>query len=230
MCTDKLENGNKVTTVTRGIGTLISTSIQRKDGNAKLLENLTSITVHVKCRERYTMVQDKKLRYKNVCPNTTDPAPTKFPYSPPKKKLRMSDEKSFCFENDCFLCGLPADEKSESKKKSHLQRKIIYVTKAETQQHILHLISVVFNEETKNILKRISLIDLISVKGKYHKDCYSTKLINPSNGVGKSCNPVGRPVDNRISENMNIIYNYIDNSNDFQFSLQELIDLLGNIK
>ena len=53
ICEEELSQGETVT-VTRGLETIINSSMRRKDEIAEKLEGLSSICVHVMCRKSYT--------------------------------------------------------------------------------------------------------------------------------------------------------------------------------
>ena len=63
ICEKDLENDSEepVVVVKRGIETLKTVSIERKDERHKILEGREAIKVHVKCREKYNMKRGGKL-------------------------------------------------------------------------------------------------------------------------------------------------------------------------
>lgn len=82
-----------------------------------------------------------------------------------------------------------------------------------------------YDELSKTVIKRISCINLIAEEARYHLPCYS-KIMNKYRGINSNEGSVGRPkID--LSDCMQIIYNYIEESEDKVFTLQELMGLIG---
>ena len=73
---------------------------------------------------------------------------------------------------------------------------------------------------SKAVVARIEFeYDLVAAGAKYHQDCY-TSFLQPITG-GK----VGRPKDETTNLAMEEIFTYMENSNDCQFTLNELKDV-----
>lgn len=95
ICNKSLSDGD-ISTVERGIKTLIESSVERGDGNINYLKDKKSVTVHRECRKDYTrkssIVAVKRQR-------DAEEAGTSL--SPPRVRTRSSG--SFSFENLCFF-------------------------------------------------------------------------------------------------------------------------------
>ena len=73
---------------------------------------------------------------------------------------------------------------------------------------------------SKAVVARIEFeYDLVAAGAKYHHDCY-TSFLQPITG-GKVC----RPKDETTNLAMEEIFTYMENSNDCQFTLNELKDV-----
>lgn len=136
-----------------------------------------------------------------------------------KSKLKRTGAQ-FDFTTECFLCG----------HKLHKERQL-----TERKKKTLQLLSTNFQVELLNycenrnddlgtkIRSRITDNDLIGLKAKYHISCYnSLKAID---------NP-GRPLNKNLASSFEKLCQYIEESNEYQFSLAELKlkfkDLLEN--
>lgn len=75
------------------------------------------------------------------------------------------------------------------------------------------------------MLLRISNVNLLSEGARYHLPCY-TKIMNLYHGIGSGSGGIGRPKLD-LSDSMEIIYNYINESEERIFTLKELMDLIG---
>ena len=194
----------------------------------KILKNIENVTVYITYQQKYILKRGNKYSYdcKLIIKDIPWDKPRKYPNSPPKKKLRKS-APSFDFENHCFICGLEADAVKEQKKKSK-KRKIVHVKKAHFKELLLIMIAKISDDICKAVLPRISCVDLVAVNAKYHNDCYYTKIKDVYDGRRStdSC-PLGRPPSESIDEAMDKVFDFLDNSNDNQFTMDELINVIG---
>ena len=220
ICEKDLENDSEehVVLVTRGLETLKAVSIERNDERHKILDGREAIRVHEKCREKYIMKRGGKFRY-NYTPTNVNAST----FSPVKKKLRTSSDGFVVFKDKCFMCT--RTQRSRKGNSGVLRT----VTKPTFQQKLEVALKTVFDEDCKIILKRISCINLVNEKAQYHSACYN-KLMSQYLGINSNeekFGVVGRPQLN-ISDSMEIIYDYMEKCDDKCFTLQELMEVVGN--
>ena len=90
LCKKLLREGD-VVTVSRGLSALVASSQRRHDDISSLLQGLSTITVHVECRKRYTRGSSIKAVIN----------------SPPKQlissKVLRSKESVFIFKQHCIF-------------------------------------------------------------------------------------------------------------------------------
>lgn len=102
---EKLLNDGEIMQVDRGLQTLIKANIERGDEKHKLMENMSSIKVHVNFRKEYCRASSIiAFKRKRESEGGTS--------SPPKSRIRST----FDFKRLCFICGLVADVEKEKKK------------------------------------------------------------------------------------------------------------------
>ena len=179
--------------------------------------------VHAKCRRKYILQSEDKLQYKHLGPQSSACSSN---YSPAKSKVRKS-LSSFDFDNNCFVCGLEANINKETKKSITRRQKIHLVTSKEFQENLENMLKHNNDTVAKEVQRRIACTDLLASNARYHGTCYRKDILHVYLKESTHSS-VGRPSDEDISADMEVIFQYIQNSNDVQFSLQELANLLGN--
>ncbi|KAJ8678234.1 hypothetical protein QAD02_014021 [Eretmocerus hayati] len=92
--------------------------------------------------------------------------------SVPPKKVSVSQDAPFLWEEHCFMCG----GKANSKKKKTL----LNVSKSFSIEKCLQSLEITQNKIVFRRLGKVS--DLVQLKAKYHKPCY-LKLMNDSNAI-----------------------------------------------
>lgn len=205
--------------VKRGMDILKAASIERNDGKYEILKDLSTLQVHKKCRQKYILKKSDKIFVKQ---SDASIASTSLQFSPTKSKIRKS---TFDFENKCLFCGLNASEDYERKQNKIKRRIISYVKKPCFKDTVTNILSKRHDAISKQICKRIgSVIDLVVVNAKYHKDCYASTMIKEKDNESSK----GRPQDENVANAMDIIYWYIENYDDCQFTLQEFKGLLDD--
>lgn len=113
--------------------------------------------------------------------------------------------------------------KSMKKKALDSRRKIFKVTTLSFKESILKVARAREDDVAKSVIARIEFeYDLVAAEAKYHGDCYNY-FLRPTYG-GK----VGRPKDEATNLAMDEIFAYIENSDDCQFTLNELKDICKN--
>ncbi|CAH2237338.1 jg3546 [Pararge aegeria aegeria] len=216
---NKLLTEDETVVVSRGMPTLIDASVARSDEFADYLRSQKSVTIHVDCRKSYTRktsISASKRQREEEQASTSK-------VSPPHTRARIS-ESSFCFKNNCLFCGDEADEEAEKKKVKIYRRKIHKVSTLTFKDSILKLAKDRSDDVSKAVFARINFqYDLVAADAKYHDSCYKS-FLRPNTG-GK----IGRPQSEAINSAMEEIFNFIESSDDCQFSLDELKNVCQNV-
>lgn len=218
LCEENLSVGKTVNVKQKGLNTLIKSSERRKDGKSEKLGGLSSVIVHVSCRKDYTREDNIKAALKNI---TESEGST---ISPTKGKLRSSIT-SFDFKNACFYCTEIIDAafyEKEKKKEISKRVKVHRVQTVHVKGSILQAAEKRGDKWAREVNQRLEGIsDLVAVEAVYHERCYINFFKKPTTR-GKS----GRPLVDDVTTAMEVIFDFIENSDDCQFSLSDLINLL----
>lgn len=220
ICNEVITSDASASIVTRGLDTLRSVSLKRCDDKHKLLSNVTSVKVHKICRQQYTLVRGQEFRYKNL------EETKRCPGSPIKSKVRKIYTE-FDFTKNCFICGCEANLQKEIKKSVKYRSKISHVTDLSFQKNLEDIIKKTNDNVAKDIRKRISCVDLFAVNAKYHSRCYQNKCLNVFMTDSAPSTSRGRPMDDSLTHDMEKVFDYLDNNDDCQFTLEELCEVLG---
>lgn len=214
ICSKSLTEGD-IVVVERGMKTLIDSSVERNDGFFEYLSNSESVTIHTQCRKMYTRKSSiAAVKRQRDIEQASTSKMSKI--SPPRTRAQLS-EPDFSFKNYCFFCGNNASEEAEKKQPQKCRRKICKVSTLEFKESIMKIARSRSDDTAKNVIARIEYVyDLVAAEAKYHINCYNS-FLRPTTGV-KSC----RPQNEAINSAMDKIFTYIENSDDCQFSLDEL--------
>lgn len=207
----------------KGKETLKKISSERRDNLFTTLNLSESLFVHASCRSNYinkinVAAAKRKAQVENA-----------VKLSPVKRKLRKSSSSSdasnlsntFDWEGNCLICGLEANIEKEKKKRCDRRKIICQIESTDFVSNILKILTPLTDDYHREIFKRISsVIDLITLAAKYHKECY-TKLINDHNK--KSKEPTAKYTD-KIDKAMEEIYNFMLSSDECQFSITQLME------
>ena len=217
ICNKFLTKGETVT-VSRGMKTLIDASIERGDEFVDYLRSKKSVTVRVDCWKssiRKSLIAAIKRRHEDGQASTSK-------VSPPRTRARVSESDS-CFKKYCLSCGDEADEETE-KKSLHRRQKMYKVATLSLKESVLTVAQDRSDDVSKAVTARINFeYDLVAVEAKYHDNCY--KSFPRPNTSGR----VGRPQDEAANSAMEEIYKFIESSDDWQFTLDELKNVSKNI-
>ena len=168
----------------RGIKTLIEHSIKRNDGKDSQLKGLKNVTVHEKCRRKYTR-------------ETVEQSPSKQSTSSESTLSNLSP--IFDFLHNCLFCADDASDDFLNKqhKKLLIKQGIVkQVIKDHTKISILEAARNRGDEWGKQVITHISNENIVKEKARYHDNCMK-KFFNIPSGK-KRC----RPKDTNISEAM----------------------------
>lgn len=217
ICHKDFSDGEGKCVVTRGLETLIKVSKERNDDKHKIWSNKSAVELHVECRKKYTLKKNGT-SYSNVGTNENE---NTHNFSPQKSKMRKLNN-AFDFLTKCFICGDEADLSKEKKKPINRRTDIRIVQDPKVQENITEMIIGSNCEIAKAMQRRVFCVDLIAEQARYHRKCYSNLVLV---GVDKTSNrPVGRPEYIIIMETF---FDYIDNSIDSVFTMEELTNVLG---
>lgn len=218
LCDKNLSVEKTVNVRKKGVDTIIKSSESRKDGKSEILKGLSSVVVHVSCRKEYTREDSIKAALKNI---TESEASTSSPI-----KLRSSIP-NFDFKKACLYCTEAIDEAFHEKEKKKEVSKRLKVHRVQTLQVRGSIIQAAERRGDKwaqEVLLRLKGIsDLVAVEAIYHERCSVNFVKKPNIGP-----KVGRPHVSDVTSAMQVIFDFIENSDDCQFSMPDLINLLKN--
>ena len=213
----KLLIASETVVVDRGMNTLIDTNVKRSDGFYEYLKDLKSVTIHVVSRKKYsrksTVVAFK--RQQDIDQVSTSEN------SPPRTRAHVS-ESLYCLKKCCLFCCDETNEEAEKKKAKKVRRKIHKVATLEFKELILKVAWSRSDEEAKKVTAHIEYeFDLVAAEAKYHNTCYNS-FLRQTNGC-----KIGRPQDESTNVAMEEIFKNIENSDDCQFSIEELKNVIS---
>lgn len=159
-----------VVKVARGLETFINVSKFRKDNHHVFLEKQSSVEVHERCRKRYSVMKRGKLGIGNK--GFTKDSTTRYDHlvSPKRKKRRESCPR-FNFQANCFFCGLPASIAHKQKMRGRCERFNLVRDSALQEELIEAIKDNIDLDVCKDLLERITLINLVALNARYHKSC-----------------------------------------------------------
>jgi hypothetical protein len=215
-CGEQLETDTVV--VEKGLKTIIETSLRLNDGLSEKLKDQQKITVHKKCRLNYirptTVLATIR---KSEIPSINLPSTSSLP----PVALR-STEEPFDFKSDCFLCGKNA--KIDTKSPSDRRKPIHLVTTIEIRENILKRCDEREDEWGERVKTRLlSVSDLVAPEARYHKYCYRDFC------TSKPTDKLDSKHQTQLKESFYKLCKHIEESDECQFTLKELQDLLKQI-
>lgn len=208
---ERLEPGKEA------IETIKCCSRERGDGKHLLIED-KQVVVHRRCRNIYTKPSAILAEKRKSAEKPETSAETLI--SP--KKLRSGG--SFQFQNTCFFCCEDI-RKAQRKDVNSVRR----VRSNDLKQKIKCKALLRRDRWGRNVLGRMSSEDLVAASAVYHQPCW----VRFSRGSTEEKSPKHPPaaVPNQdVSDAMNVIYQYMEDSDDCQFSVKELHDLVAENK
>lgn len=209
ICEQPVTSREKVVPNQSARQTIINCSIERGDEKHSLITADSSLVVHRQCRNEYTKpsnVKKAKLRRESQ----TDEGNVLSP-----KRLRSTG--TFDFTGVCiFCCELIADL---NKKPNWNNREILnYTFKSNVEKRALSR----KDRWGRQVFSRVCSVNVEEVRPKYHYVCWKKFMCeNPA-----STFMPGRPKDNSISQAMEFVYSYMEQSDDSQFSILELCEVV----
>lgn len=126
ICSNPLSDGQTVV-VKCGIKTLRDVSKERNDGKIEYLRDAIFIEVHIDCRRNYVR-KSSIAAFVSKKERKDDGLSTSSSLSPPRTRLRLSEQPFFDFKKLCFFCGNEANEEKEKKKDEKKRSRISLVS------------------------------------------------------------------------------------------------------
>jgi len=213
-CSDSADDGNLVVVKERGRQTIESSSITRND--CKLTAYLSSkpsvVRVHVNCRSNYNM--------ERVCPQLKRKIDEE---QGQRKLLRSSNDSSFDWKQDCFLCCKPAilDVRHpwESKKKIRLA-----MTASKLFETLTEVCSRRQDEWSFEVLGRMQTLqtcgDAVAAEARYHVICYGKFKDGEAQSVSR---PVGGSLPNmEMMEIFQSVCKWMEENDDDLYTVVEV--------
>lgn len=210
-------------TVTRGLKTLIDVSKMRDDNHHLFLQKQSALEMHRKCRLKYIAMKNDRLNYANS--HFVQDSTKRFdPLQSPKRKKRR-ESPGIDFRANCMFCALPASIEHTRKFRGACEPFVI-VRDDEFQEDVEAAArSSIHKQDSKIILERIALINLVSVNARYHKNC-RTRFF-------RACKEI--PEDQKIQyegaqnvcDQMKKVLEYMDETDEQIYNLTELIAASG---
>lgn len=200
VCEKTLNFGAVKTLKKKGIQTLIKKSENYRDDKWKLFKKTTEIRVHDRCHLDYSIGAFR-------IPEGAD-----SPLS--RQSSRVSSTDSFDFKSLCLFC-----QKSYAKERGKK-----YIIAAESLKSKFLKVAEKRNDDlAANLISIINTIpSLVDVQARYHSRCYSNFVYIPRVSTSTEI------PDPRVQNTLQLIYNYIENHDECQFSIKELREVGNN--
>ena len=194
--------------VSKGLSTLINASEKRKDGKHANLKNIQNITVHTNCRREYT--RDRNIRkYLNSPLNQNTP-----------RDIELRSSERFDFKKLCILCSSKCDITAEKKKRVELRQQIHQIQSLTIKPTLLKKATTRNDSWGLEVSARIeSVLCLVAEEARYHQNCFAKFSSNVSTNK-----IMGRPKSQGSVKALQELFNFIDSSDDCQFTLDELMN------
>lgn len=204
LCDEPLDNGTDKIIVVRqkGLATFIAKSEQRNDDKWKNWTGKSNVTFHDSCRKRYAAASSK---------TSTKPPVSSYKSQPSASALSSSTYQLFNFRELCFFCSQKFDSK---------HRKVCCVTAKYVQHRLIDVAERRGDSIGIHVMRKLENVSLVDVNARYHKDCYSRFIMVPKDN--------SEPVHNsKTDELLSALFEYIENSENFQFTLSHLQNIIG---
>lgn len=199
-----MNDDQTVTVKQKGIETIVSASLQRKDDLHKKIENVSTITVHQSCRKNYTRPSSIINSNRSEMPSSSSTSRST------RTKFDFKTHCLFCTNNAVYDLKLPTDRREA----------IAIVHTLKIQNTIVDTCNTRKDDWGYAVKTRIlSLSDLVAAEGRYHIKCYKKFQKLPSD------QDKGRKPCDKKEKAFQEICSFLENSDDSQYSVQELEDI-----
>lgn len=195
-------------TVGRGMPRIREASRERRDGKISRLKMMLSVNVHRKCRADYINV-------KCIAADLKRRSDSEIEENPP---LLRSAER-FDFKSLCLFCAAKCNLEVEKKKRQEY-RENVYEVRSLTLKNSVQLMAKNRNDDWgRRVTDRVnSVICLVAEEARYHQTCYSKFSSNKSTTKKR-----GHPENEDYKEAFNYVCDFVEESDECQFSLNELL-------
>lgn len=199
----------------KGILGLIKASKDRKDDKHQVFHALTSVLIHTNCRKNYTRPDTIKKDVRVASTSQEEAGSSQLRSSAPQ----------FDFKTNCLLCAHNVQEQTTTPLS---RRRIVHsVETLSIQYRIREACSMRKDSWGDAVLGRLASInDLVAEGAVYHKDCYRT-FVKPIDFPSPKAEI---PRDSHITEAMEEIFTYMEESTDCQFSQDEILGVITGVK
>ena len=205
---EKLQVTTFRTVYRRGILSICEISRDKGDELYKIIEDLESIEVHEKCRVNYlkAIITTPEVKRRKI---------TKVPDNNDNQVKSVE----FDFEKNCIICA----------KKIQIREQYSIVVNNSSKQSVIdyHKNNETINSEIRDIicLKLLGQDNLSIVQAKYHKKTCSTIFRKNTSKRRESVDK-----SDLIKRSMELIFNYIDENEDNQFTIDDFHYILDENK
>jgi hypothetical protein len=213
ICEQVVTNEDKIVPGEHARQNIIRCSKERRDDKHKYLSDDCYIVVHRLCRNEYTKPSNVKR--------------AKLSFETPKEEIDVSPKRlrssgNFDFDNFCIFC-CDAVKKIPKKGKANVKRSVRVILDDSSKENIEKQAISRKDKWGRQVFSRIYTVKLKDVRPKYHYGCWKSFMRESSNSVG-------RPQDNDLCKAMEVIYSYLEQNDDCQFTITELCDLVEDYK
>lgn len=193
VCSKTLSAGKLRLIKIRGIRTLVSKSQSYNDSKWKLIETKTEINVHDCCYLRYS---SGTFRISEADDSSRS-----------GRSSRASSTDGFDFQSLCLLCRKSYVKVPGSK----------HVIQTESIRNKLMKTAERRKDDLgKSLISIITTVPLVDVQARYHDKCFNSFMY-----VSRESTSATSP-DPRVENSLQLIYKYIENHEECQFSIKEL--------
>lgn len=199
----------------KGLKNLLDKSQERNDGFYDFANQNKDLYIHGSCRSTYIhLISVSSEVNKNKRKNSFGSLVTTC-----KIKFGRSEIPEFDYKNNCIICN---------QKFYHSKANLISsVTKEDFATDLCNRIENldVQTEDTIGLKNRLMYDDLVLNNARYHVKC-NMSFHNDIRTL--SINNAGRPLTEEVTKSMEVIFNYIENLEDSQFTSNDLRGLFTN--
>ena len=214
----KLYNGEDIVALTkRGIAGIIAASNERADGKFEQSGSELSIVVHKSCRKEYTRPTSIEAAKRKQLEERKDESKRSSQVS-----LRSS-VPAFDFRRNCLFCGEEASQEKEKKKEVKYRKVINTVTTLTFKDSVKQRCDERQDELGRLVQARVdSVHDLVAAEARYHRVCDQSffTALKPKSGRG-------RKDDKAKGEAFQNLIEYMENSDECQFLLDDLVNRMA---
>ncbi|CAH2085135.1 unnamed protein product [Euphydryas editha] len=194
------DNNDEVITVKgKALKSLIKRSTEKNDKKAQIWKGKSDLSLHKGCRKRYYSSSPtvESIKKSKLLPSTSS-APTVLP------------DIGFDFVNLCIFCELPLD-------RSH--KRIHTLTSIASIDRLIDIARRKDNNDSEILINRFNIIRTTNCKAAYHQKCSINFNVYKTQTKMSTVKEDDKKAFEKVCE-------YIEGSNQYQFTLKELKDVI----